>query len=188
MRTAELYRLLEGWVVAGMAGEFEDVEANDDRLLLTTTDGRMYRLVALEIAGTDTEEEFPGRFEQATGIDLGPPLLELIWKCPNCGCVIWPDRDGSTFYPDRYEAICSAAVGGGSNCGDLGCRCHGVGVLEATWKVTDIQAGWRVLVPDTGQEDVVVDSHPWEDRWALELRERGRLVLHRDLELEVTKP
>lgn len=49
------------------------------------------------------------------------PRIMVAWHCENCGCILMGDRDGDTFFPDRYVATNDE---GGASCNDWHCRCH----------------------------------------------------------------
>jgi hypothetical protein len=50
MNERELFQALEGTIVLGMSGEFEDVEALDDGLMVTLPDGQAFLLTATKQA------------------------------------------------------------------------------------------------------------------------------------------
>lgn len=48
------------------------------------------------------------------------PRVIVLWNCESCSCILMGDRDGATFYPDRYVPTTDTGV----SCNDWHCRCH----------------------------------------------------------------
>ena len=77
-------------------------------------------------------EEFQALFTQRTGVELAPvtavvPVKRfMMFICPSCGCLFWPDADG--LWPsdevrlDWYMPV--PFDNGRPMCQDLGCKCH----------------------------------------------------------------